>query len=91
MATVIGDPIKLVETDTKPFEGQKPGTSGLRKKVTEFAQPHYLHNFIQAYFNALRKDALSPKNTLLVGGDGRYFSNEAIEIVAQIACANGVN
>ena len=98
MATVIGDPIKLVETDTKPFEGQKPGTSGLRKKVAEFAKPHYLHNFIQAYFNALRKDALSrnwyiitAKNTLLVGGDGRYFSNEAIEIVAQIACANGVN
>lgn len=61
MPTAIGDPIKLRRIETKPIEGQKPGTSGLRKKVAEFTQPHYLENFIQSYFNALRRDALSRK------------------------------
>lgn len=59
MPAAIGDPIKLQKVQTTPIEGQKPGTSGLRKKVTEFTKPHYLQNFIQAYFNALRRDALS--------------------------------
>jgi hypothetical protein len=59
MANLIDTPINIVRTSTKPYPEQKPGTSGLRKKVTVFQQPHYTHNFIQAYFNALRKDALS--------------------------------
>jgi len=62
MATVVNEAIKVIEVETKPYEGQKPGTSGLRKKVAEFTKPNYLHNFIQAYFNALRKDALSRKS-----------------------------
>ena len=61
MATVINQPIKLKTVKTIVHEGQKPGTSGLRKKVTDFQKENYLQNFIQSYFNALRKDALSRK------------------------------
>ena len=61
---IIDQVVKLTTVATKAYEGQKPGTSGLRKKVAEFVKPNYLHNFIQAYFNALRKDALS--RTLIV-------------------------
>lgn len=66
--------IEVSVVKTKPYAGQKPGTSGLRKKVVDFKQQNYVENFIQAYFNALRRDALSPKNSLLIGGDGRYLT-----------------
>ena len=72
--------------DTKPFAGQKPGTSGLRKKVTEFTQPHYLENFAQAIFNMLG-DCRGKR--LAVGGDGRYYNRQAIQIIARMAAANG--
>mmetsp|Transcript_8825 Transcript_8825/g.26425 ORF Transcript_8825/g.26425 Transcript_8825/m.26425 type:complete len:603 (+) Transcript_8825:130-1938(+) len=75
--------------DTKPFDGQKPGTSGLRKKVKEFEKEHYLANFIQSTFDALPDGQLTG-STLVVSGDGRYYSVPAIQIIAKLAAANGV-
>ncbi|KAL2342466.1 hypothetical protein Fmac_003751 [Flemingia macrophylla] len=74
---------------TTPFDGQKPGTSGLRKKVKVFVQPHYLHNFVQATFYALTEENVRGA-TLVVSGDGRYFSKEAIQIITKMSAANGV-
>ncbi|KAA1470218.1 phosphoglucomutase [Dentipellis sp. KUC8613] len=71
---------------TKPFEGQKPGTSGLRKRVKIFQQQHYTENFIQSIFDAIPLKGA----TLVVGGDGRYYSPEVVQIILQIASANGV-
>ncbi|GAB4828743.1 Phosphoglucomutase-1 [Ancistrocladus abbreviatus] len=80
---------KVSRVETKPYDGQKPGTSGLRKKVKVFTQPHYLQNFVQATFNALSAEKVSGK-TLVVSGDGRYFSKEAIQIIIKMSAANGV-
>ena len=82
--------IRTVET--QPIAGQKPGTSGLRKKVPVFQAPHYVENFVQSIFDALRETA-GPADfagkTLVVGGDGRFFNREAIQIILQMAAANG--
>lgn len=80
---------KVSRVETKPYDGQKPGTSGLRKKVKVFTQPHYLENFVQSTFNALTADKIKGK-TLVVSGDGRYYSKDAIQIIIKMSAANGV-
>ncbi|MEO1090369.1 MAG: alpha-D-glucose phosphate-specific phosphoglucomutase [Pseudomonadota bacterium] len=72
---------------TAPIEGQKPGTSGLRKKVGVFQSAHYVQNFVQSVFDAV--DGL-PGATLVVGGDGRYFNDVAIQTILRMAAAHGV-
>jgi phosphoglucomutase len=71
---------------TTPFGDQKPGTSGLRKKVTVFQQLHYLENFVQSIFDSL--EGFQGK-TLVVGGDGRYYNRQAIQLILKMAAANG--
>ncbi|KAG7974345.1 hypothetical protein I3843_06G044500 [Carya illinoinensis] len=80
---------KVARVETTPFEGQKPGTSGLRKKVKVFIQPNYFQNFVQSTFNALAPEKVRGA-TLVVSGDGRYFSKDAIQIIIKMAAANGV-
>lgn len=81
--------VKKVET--KPIAGQKPGTSGLRKKTKEFMGENYLANYVQSVLNTL-KDMKVPVEggTLVVSGDGRYWNPEAIQIIIKMAFANGV-
>lgn len=74
---------------TKPYDGQKTGTSGLRKKVKIFMQENYLANWIQALFNSLPSEDYV-NGVLVLGGDGRYFNKEAAQIIIKIAAANGV-
>ena len=71
---------------TQPFDGQRPGTSGLRKKVAVFQEPHYLENFVQSLFDAVD---IVPGAALVVGGDGRYHNRAAIQTVLKMAAANG--
>ena len=68
----------ILTMTTKPIAGQKPGTSGLRKKVTVFQQPHYLENFVQAIFDTV--PALNG-GVLVLGGDGRFFNRIAIQTI----------
>lgn len=84
-----GESVQTVPT--QPFEGQRPGTSGLRKKTRVFMQPGYLENFVQAVFDAVRADAPDGfgAETLVVGGDGRYYNREAVQTIIRMAAANG--
>lgn len=79
---------KVQTIETTPFSDQKPGTSGLRKKVTVFQQPHYTENFIQSILDAIPEGAKDA--TLVIGGDGRYYNDVVIQLIIQIAAANGV-
>lgn len=75
---------------TTPFEGQKPGTSGLRKKVKVFAEKNYTENFIQCILEAAGESVING-STLVAGGDGRFFLKEAIDIIIKMCAANGVS
>ena len=76
--------------ETTPIEGQKPGTSGLRKQTRVFMQPDFLENYVQAIFDVIGNPGggISGK-TLTLGGDGRYFNDRAIQTILKMAAANG--
>jgi len=76
------------EVPTEPIEGQMPGTSGLRKKVQVFQQPPYLENFVQSVFDGV---GAMDGATLVVGGDGRFHNDVAIQTILKMAAANGVS
>jgi len=84
-ASAVEVPVK--EVATKPISGQKTGTSGLRKKTKEFMSENYLANWVQSLFNALGDEIKG--ETLVVGGDGRYFGKEAAQIIIKVAAGNG--
>lgn len=71
---------------SRPFDDQKPGTSGLRKKVKHFQQANYLENFVQSVFDSIGD---FKGKTLVLGGDGRYYNQQAIQIILKMASANG--
>ncbi|MGI9365232.1 MAG: alpha-D-glucose phosphate-specific phosphoglucomutase [Rhizobiaceae bacterium] len=75
-----------ITVTTTPVEGQKPGTSGLRKKTRIFMQVGFLENFVQSIFNAIGG---AQGKTFVVGGDGRYFNTQAIQTIIKMAAANG--
>lgn len=77
----------ILTQPTQPIAGQRPGTSGLRKKVTVFQAPHYLENFVQVLLDELPD---MRGQTLVLGGDGRYFNRSAIQTILRMAAAHGV-
>lgn len=78
--------MKIIVTPTQPYHDQKPGTSGLRKKVKIFQQANYLENFVQSVFDTL---TVPNDAALVVGGDGRYHNRQAIQTIISMAAANG--
>lgn len=80
---------QVEKVPTKPIDGQKTGTSGLRKKVKVFQQENYLANWIQSLFDSLPREDVEG-STIVLGGDGRYFNKEAAQIIIKIAAGNGV-
>lgn len=83
--------LKVSAIKTQPIAGQKPGTSGLRKKTKEFMGENYLNNFVQAAFDAVKEAGTDvSEGSLVVGGDGRYFNSTAIQTIIKMGVANGV-
>ena len=81
--------MNITRVATTPFDDQRPGTSGLRKKTRVFMKPHYLANFVQSTFNVIRQSTPELLNeTLVVGGDGRYHNREATQLIIRMAAAN---
>lgn len=80
-------PMTIRHVTTQPFPDQRPGTSGLRRRVSTFRQPHYLENFIQAVLETLGKPG---RRCLVLGGDGRFFNAEATQIILRMAAGNGI-
>merc|ERR1719145_137804 len=90
MTTIDAD-LTVATVATKPIEGQKPGTSGLRKKTKVFMGENYLANYVQSVFNTLKDSSVPVEGgTLVVSGDGRFWNTEAIQIIIKMAFANGV-
>ncbi|MDH5446577.1 MAG: alpha-D-glucose phosphate-specific phosphoglucomutase [Gammaproteobacteria bacterium] len=78
--------MKIATVVSKPFTDQRPGTSGLRKKVEVFQKAHYLENFVQAIFDSIPENE---RASLAVGGDGRFYNRQAIQVIIKMAVANG--
>jgi phosphoglucomutase len=76
---------QITTVHTAPIAGQKPGTSGLRKKTPVFMGRHYLENFVQSIFDVVG----AAGKTFVLGGDGRYFNDRAAQVILRMACANG--
>ncbi|KAI6243061.1 Phosphoglucomutase [Aphelenchoides fujianensis] len=89
MSAQVDATFHVTTVTTKPFDGQKPGTSGLRKRVPEFQQQHYTENFVQCVLDgglgAEKKGAV-----LVVGGDGRFLCPQVVNVCIKIAAANGL-
>ncbi|VDN49519.1 unnamed protein product [Dibothriocephalus latus] len=83
----------IIKRQTTAFEGQKPGTSGLRKPVSTFQQPNYTENFVQAILTVAMKDAKPGEPfVLIVGGDGRFFLRQCLlDVIVPLCAANGVS
>ncbi|MCK4425344.1 MAG: alpha-D-glucose phosphate-specific phosphoglucomutase, partial [Deltaproteobacteria bacterium] len=79
--------MSIQKVSTRPFKDQRPGTSGLRKKVTTFQQPYYLENFVQSIFDVIGE---IKGKTIVLGGDGRFYNREALQIIIKMAAANGI-
>eukprot|EP00347_Sterkiella_histriomuscorum_P009866 403339574 len=80
---------KVTIIETQPYQDQKAGTSGLRKKVKVFRQPNYLENFVQSIFLSLSEEEYKGK-ALVIAGDGRFYNDTATQIIIRIAAANGI-
>ncbi|SFA75368.1 phosphoglucomutase [Poseidonocella pacifica] len=78
--------MSITTIQTQPIDGQKPGTSGLRKQTRTFMEPHFLENFVQSIFDGIGG---AGGKTFVLGGDGRYFNERAAQVVLRMAAANG--
>jgi phosphoglucomutase len=87
MSLMAADILQVSRIDCPPFMDQRPGTSGLRKKVKRFAEPHYLATFVQAIFEGVGG---LKGSTIALGGDGRYFNREASAVILRMAAAHGI-